>query len=415
MKNNQLVKISAILLLVTSFLPSAKASPVLSFSNKEALKFQKTLKEGETEIIEFAEPVSLAHYGSSDKSMDNIELEKLEASAAGYKKFLIKAKRAGSTELTFLAGKELIKVKVFVQNNYDALEDELNKLFGMKEATEEERIKVISTNQNANIDSSPKTHIYLKGKVANAKNAMLAVAFAANVLGDKGVKIFSNPGGQLRQKNLEQPENDTSNNSSQNQESSFAEFYENTNKLIDSNNLYRDLILASEEEKVISYIQIKEPKRYAIKVRFLEMDARYVDEFLSSLSATSTASDLAGSFGTATLASPSLGSGTGGFSGSSILQQIGVKGVTELSSQIVGGSLVSGAVKILDKAFLNVNLNDLLREGALRIVNEFSLVTHSGEMVSLGKGTRFPIPKQNNGIGNTSITVEYIPIGFKGE
>jgi hypothetical protein len=69
----------------------------------------------------------------------------------------------------------------------------------------------------------------------------------------------------------------------------------------------------------------------------------------------------------------------------------------------------------MDNSFLNLNLNNLLQEGVLRVVNEFSLITHSGETVSLGKGTRFPIPRFNNGVGNSSVTVEYIPIGFKGE
>ena len=43
------------------------------------------------------------------------------------------------------------------------------------------------------------------------------------------------------------------------------------------------------------------------------------------------------------------------------------------------------------------------------------MITHSGETVSLGKGTRFPVPQINNSVGNSSVSVEYIPIGFKGE
>ena len=98
-----------------------------------------------------------------------------------------------------------------------------------------------------------------------------------------------------------------------------------------------------------------------------------------------------------------------------VTNAIGAAGTSVLANQLSSGNLVSGTVKLLDNVFLNVDINDLLNEGALRIVNEFSLITHSGEAVALGKGTRFPIPQINNSLANSSITVEYIPIGFKGE
>jgi hypothetical protein len=60
-------------------------------------------------------------------------------------------------------------------------------------------------------------------------------------------------------------------------------------------------------------------------------------------------------------------------------------------------------------------INNLIEEGAVRLINEFSLVTQAGEKVELGKGTRFPIPQINNFLGGSNIGVEYIPIGFQGE
>ncbi len=397
-------------------LNAVHAEPVLSFANRAALKYEKILRVGEVEIIEFTNPVSLAHYGTSEASLDYIELEKLEPEANGYRKFMIKAKRAGSGELTFKSGDDFVKVKVIVADDYVALEDELNKLFGIVNASPDEKIQVVSANMISNL-STPNDgtqHIYLKGNVDSAKKALLAVAFAANAVGDHGVKIFSNPGGQLRLKDLNSDIAKNSKSQSSGKDTSFVEFYESTNKLIDTNNLYRDLILASEKERVISYIQVREPKRFAVKVRFLEMDAKYVDEFVSSINATINAGDLKGALGTTGLVAPNvtkiadLGSTilTDSFTGS---------GITKLASQIVGGNIISGSTKLLDNAFLNVNINNLLQEGVLRVVNEFSLITHSGEMVSLGKGTRFPVPKQNNGVGNTAISFEYIPIGFKGE
>lgn len=404
-----------LIIIIMSFGLTVSASPVLNFSNRSAIKFEKILKVGEVEILEFDKAVSLAHYGTSDKSLDYIELEKLKPEANGYRKFMLKAKKVGSGELTFQAGEDIIKVKVLVEDDYSALEHELNKLFGLIDPTEDERIKVVSANLvNSKLEGlDTSAHIYLRGLVESSKKALLAVAFAANAIGDHGVKIFSNPGGQLRLKDLDLAELNQVNSSANVEEGSFVEFYESTNKLIDTNNLYRDLILASENEKVISYIQVKEPKRFAVKVRFMEMDSKFADDFINTLNSTITGTDVGGAVGSNDIATGSVSKVSDLIS--TVFLDSFTGGLSRFSEQISGGNLISGSVKLLDNAFINIRVNDLLQEGVLRVVNEFSLITHSGETVSLGKGTRFPIPKQNNGLGNSAITFEYIPIGFKGE
>ena len=352
------------------------------------------------ELLEFDKPVSLAHYGTSKKSLDYIELEKLEASRNGYKKFMIKAKAPGTGELTFQSGTDFIKIRVYVEQDYTALENELNKLFGIKNASYEQKIKVVSANLVSDIDVNGTASVYLRGEVENAKDALLATSFAANAVGDHGVKIFSNPGGQLRSKDLDSKTQTGTNFNNSNTNAggqSFVQNYEDINKLVDTNNLYRDVILSSENEKVISYLSIKEPKRYAVKVRFLEMDSEYVDDFVAGLNTSSVDDRLSGVAGELGNSQSILDTSLSGF------------------GSIPGGNLVDGTVKLFDSTFLNLSINDLLTEGILRVVNEFSLVTHSGEMVALGKGTRFPIPSVNNSVGNSSISVEYIPIGFKGE
>jgi Flp pilus assembly secretin CpaC len=420
MKNSvvvSLVRKVLLIVLVMSYNSVSAGVPVLSFTNKKAINFQKVLNVGEIELLEFASPVSLAHYGTSKQSLDYIELEKLEKSSAGYKKFMIKAKSPGSGVLTFQSGAEVIKLKVIVKENYSYLESELNQLFGTKNISDTDKIKVVSANLVSDMDIENGPKVFLRGKVPDAKSAMLAVAFAANALGDKGVKIFSNPGGQLRMKDLDSAmlnQNNNNQQSLQGNNQSFVETYESANKLIDTNNIYRDLVLASENERVISFLEVAEPKRYAVKVRFLEMDTRTIDDFMSSISATSTLNEVSGGAGTAPIPVPSINQASGLGSGS-ITNAITAAGTSVLANQISSGNLVSGTVKLLDNVFLNVDINNLLNEGALRVVNEFSLITHSGEAVALGKGTRFPIPQINNSLANSSITVEYIPIGFKGE
>jgi hypothetical protein len=145
-------KIILVIVSALSFSPVLSATPVLNFQAKEAIVFQNTLTVGSVEFLEFDEPVSLAHYGVDNKSLNYLELEKLEPSQNGYKKFLLKAKSVGTGELNFKSGERLIKVTVRVQEDFTSLEAELNRLFGAKNASPEDRIKVLS----ANLVTNPK-------------------------------------------------------------------------------------------------------------------------------------------------------------------------------------------------------------------------------------------------------------------
>lgn len=395
----------------------AAETELLKFKNKQAILYEKNMVVGQVEIVEFAKAVSLAQYGVSDESLKFIEFDKLGPGEDGYHKFIIKAKKPGYGEITFQSGNDTVKLAVIVQNDYQLLEQKLNSMFGIPDASPEERIKVTPASYVGEISDKAQSHshIYLSGLVKTPKEALLAVSFAANSVGDHGIKIYSNPAGQLRQKDLDSNTTNTAGSSAPSvQNNSFAEFYESTNKLIDTNNLHRDLVLASEGEKVISYIRIKEPRRFAAKVRFLEMDARYLDEFRSALSLTGAGGELAGAAGSTPVSVPAV-SAASGLSSATVTSNFDASGLLGASTDIISGNIVSGTLKIFNNTRINSSFNDLLNEGVIRIVNEFSFVTHSGERVSLGKGVRFPIPKSNNFFGGNAISVEYIPIGFKGE
>lgn len=396
------------------------ASPLINFASKNGVYIHKTFTVGQVDVLEFDKPVSLAHYGATDENKEYIELDKLGPSQNGYKKFIIKAKKPGYGELTFVSGEELIKVKVVVQNDYKLLEDQLNKLFGSSDLNDP-RIQVIPAAHIGNVSAEAQAdaHIYLKGTVENPKDALLAVAFAANTVNDAGVKIFSNPGGQLRSKDLEKDSSQAQMqvNLGGGQQKSFSEYYEATNKLIDTDNLHRDLVLASENERVISFIKIKEPKRFSVRVRFIEVDSRYLDEFRGSIFGMATGTDLGGAIGSTELAVPDISSQVGASASglAQLLQNVLSPGSVINSVSPGAGNLVSGILNINDNIGIAANVNDLLLEGVLRVVNEFSLVTHSGERIAIGKGTRYPLPQVNNTLGGTQLTVDYIPIGFKGE
>lgn len=419
--------ILVVLMLCLLVVGSVSAEPIINFANNDAVKIRKVFTVGQVEILEFASPVSLAHYGANEESLNYVELDKLEPEKDGYRKFIVKAKKPGYGEMTFRSGSDLIKIEIVVQNDYKLLESQLNELFGIHDASQdpEDKLQVIPAAHIGNISSEARVdaHIYLKGLVASPKDAMLAVAFAANAVGDKGVKIFSNPGGQLRSADLEiaQPSQAAPASSAGNSATStFAESYENTNRLIDTNNLHRDLVLASDEERVISFIRIREPQRFSVRVRFLEVDLRRLNEFSSSLFATNSTSDITGAIGSNTLGIPDVSSASIGSTSTTIGQLLSL--VTGANAPVVGssglvqaGNAVAGIFNVADNFNVGASIKDLLTEGVLRVVNEFNLVTHSGERISLGKGTRFPLPQVNNTLGGTQLSVQYIPIGFKGE
>ncbi len=415
MRNNTIVA-----LILCLFVNTVKAEPIINFANDDALKIRKVFTVGQVEILEFAKPVSLAHYGANEESLNYVELDKLEPEKDGYRKFIVKAKKPGYGEMTFRSGTDLIKIEIVVQNDYQLLESQLNELFGIHDANlpPEDKLQVIPAVHIGNVSSEARVdaHIYLRGQVASPKDGMLAVAFAANAVGDKGVKIFSNPGGQLRAKDLESEQSKSGSQSAAPTSSnpataSFAEIYENTNKLIDTNNLHRDLVLASDDERVISFIRIREPQRFSVRVRFLEVDARHLDEFASSLFASNSGGDVPGAIGSDTLGIPDISS-TPGLVGTTLNQLLGGSPAATVAG---AGNAIAGIFNVTGNLNIGASIRDLLTEGVLRVVNEFTLVTHSGERISLGKGTRFPLPQINNTLGGTQLSVQYIPIGFKGE
>ncbi len=424
MKRTSMGKLMIVGLLLLLML-DVSAEPIINFAADQALKIRKVFTVGQVEILDFAKPVSLAHYGANEESLNYVELDKLEPEKDGYRKFIVKAKKPGYGEMTFRSGTDLIKIEIVVQNDYQLLESQLNELFGIHDANldPEDKIQVIPAAHIGNVSSEARVdaHIYLKGQVASPKDAMLAVAFAANAVGDTGVKIFSNPGGQLRAKDLDSEQAEKTQqaapSSSNPATATFAEFYESTNKLIDTNNLHRDLVLASNNERVISFIHIKEPDRFSVRVRFLEVDARHLNEFSSSLFATNSGGDVQGAVGSDLLGVPDVSSAPA--SSASVLTNLLRTSLSPAAITSPGlanaGNLVAGIFNVVDNLNVSASISDLLQEGVLRVVNEFSLITHSGERISLGKGTRFPLPQINNTLGGTQLSVQYIPIGFKGE
>lgn len=394
-----------ILSLLICIVFTTQANAKIIFNTKEVQSIHRSMLRGEIELIKFKDPVSEIHF--LDEDQDIIKVEKSQASNKGYKEFLIKALSEGSTVLNFKIKNELISLNINVSPNYKILENELNKHFGIKEANESQKIKVIPK-LSINQTDKNQAAIFLKGEVANAKNALLALSFAAKAVNDEGIKIYSNPGGSL--KNEEKSKTIQGNN-----DDSFINFYENSNHLNQVESIYRDIILSSKSEKVISFLKIKEAKRFKVQVRFLEMSEKYIDQFLNSLILTSQGNDFNGAVGSNPLAPPSSTFSTNIATNNNNTGFFSAQGLLRLGAEVLGGNLASGTVRLFDDTVLNILINNLLEEGVLNLVNEFSLVTHSGETVKLGKGTRFPIPRINNNVGGSTFSIEYIPIGFHGE
>jgi Flp pilus assembly secretin CpaC len=404
-----------VIVYISLSLNSLTASPVSFLSEIKNTSLHKSMYLGDIDFIKFEQPVTLIHYLNKEKEAELIDISPLAASDNGYKEFMIKALNIGVSTVSFKCRNEIIKIEIKVNPNFEALELQLNELFGMPNSSPEERIKVLSSLpiQSFSINNDQaKANIFLKGTVSNAKNALLALSYAAKAVNDDGIKIFSNPGGNFR--NTEDNSKSVAASNSDTSNQSFINYYENLNSLKNIENIHRDLVLASKSEKVISFIKVKEATRFKVKVRFLEMDSRYVDQFMNSILITGTGSDVRGAVGSPVLSPANIRSASNFFNNQSS-SNFDISGLINLGSQVMGGNLASGALKLFDGTVLNLLINNLLEKGVLKLVNEFSLVTHSGEEVSLGKGSRFPIPRINNNVSGNTLGIEYIPIGFHGE
>lgn len=396
---------SLIISFLISFFILIPISSKVIFKTKEIQSIHKSMFRGEIELLKFNKAVSEIHYIDQDQKI--VKVERSQASNKGYKEFLLKALSEGSTVINFKVNNELISLNINVSPNYKILEDELNKHFGIKNANNNQRIKIIPK-LNMNPSETKQAAIFLKGEVSNAKNALLALSFAAKAVNDEGIKIYSNPGGGLK--------NEEISSSNQNSDaSSFINFYENSNHLNQVESIYRDIILSSQSEKVISFLKIKEAKRFKVQVRFLELSEKYIDQFLNSLILTSSNSDVKGAIGSNPLSAPSSTFSNNTATNNNNTGFFSAQGLIKLGLEVLGGNLASGTIRLFDDTVVNILINNLLEEGVLNLVNEFSLVTHSGETVKLGKGTRFPIPRINNNVSGSTFSIEYIPIGFHGE
>ena len=400
--------ICSLLIFSNSFLGTyAYAKKQLELETIESKSINKTLYIGEIELLKFNNYISEIFYLEGNSS-NIINIEQQAADANGFKMFKIKALNIGSTVVNFSSKNQIISLNINVIPNYQVLEDELNKHFGIHEQEQQNSIKVIPRVETINSSEQQTNSIFLKGYVNNAKDAVLALSYASKALGDKGIKIYANPGGSLKEEQNHQQ------NFNNNQQESFISYYENSNHLSEIQSIYRDLILSSESEKVISFLKIKEAKRFKVQVRFLELSQRYLDQFLNSLILTTKSNDIKGGLGSPVLSPPNT-SISSNFISNKKSSLFSTEGLVKLGLEVMGGNLASGSIRLIDDTVLNILINNLIENGVLNLKNEFTLTTHSGETVSLGKGTRFPIPKINSNVGGNTIGIEYIPIGFHGE
>ena len=127
------------LILFIFILSITNCSAKIAFKTQSVENLHKSMSKGEIEIIEFESPVSELHYIDSDQNI--VKVEKSEAAKNGYHKFIIKALNEGSTIINFKIKNELVALNINVSPNYKILEEELNKHFGLEEASAEQKIQ----------------------------------------------------------------------------------------------------------------------------------------------------------------------------------------------------------------------------------------------------------------------------------
>ncbi|MBI2995882.1 MAG: pilus assembly protein N-terminal domain-containing protein [Candidatus Melainabacteria bacterium] len=268
--------------------------------------------------------------------------------------------------------------------------------------------------------------IILKGEVSNAEIIARALQIAGVYVGDQGIKIISQPGGQIVD-GLAGRYDISANSDSQGQtqtQGSAVSFGARDPIKFTSNryaNLSRGVIATTQNGSVISFLTVKDPPQVSVAIRFFEVSRSVA----RNLGFNTT-------FGGSTIQGGTFigGSGIG-----QLLGQIGsIANLTEFKAasggsapefgfghgSVAGGSVVAqtigdgvtGAIFNPDNG-IGVVLQALQERGEIKTLAEPNLVVANGEPASFLAGGEVPIVRSVFTAGGASQDITYEPFGIR--
>lgn len=251
--------------------------------------------------------------------------------------------------------------------------------------------------------------IILKGDVENAEIIAKAIQIAGIYVGDQGIRIISQPGGQIINSLAGSIDLHTNSGggggagggAAANSATAFGardplSFVSNRNA-----NLSRGVIVTTVNGLVLSFLTVKDPPQISVAIRFYEI-SRTLSRSLG----------FNGSIGGSTLQG---GSFVGGSSLSQVLGQISSpQNLSGLGSSLAQtfGSGITGAIFNPDNG-IGAVIQALQERGEVKTLAEPNLVIANGEPATFLAGGEVPIVRSVFTAGGASQDVTYEPFGIK--
>ncbi|MBI3591635.1 MAG: pilus assembly protein N-terminal domain-containing protein [Candidatus Melainabacteria bacterium] len=243
--------------------------------------------------------------------------------------------------------------------------------------------------------------IILKGEVSNAEIIARALQIAGAYVGDQGIKIISQPGGQIVD-GLAGRYDIYSNSdvqTAQTGQGSATSFGARDPMRFTSNryaNLSRGVIATTQKGSVVSFLMVKDPPQISVAIRFYEI-SRSIARNLGFNSNFSGSTLKGGTF-------------VGGNGISQLLGSLGSRASSSLSQSI--GQGVTGVIFNPTNG-IGFVLQALQERGEIKTLAEPNLVIANGEPASFLAGGEVPILRSVFTAGGASTDVTYEPFGIK--
>lgn len=282
-----------------------------------------------------------------------------------------------------------------------------------------------ATTTQGSSSSSTTGRIILKGEVKNAEVIARALQIAGAYVGDQGIRIISQPGGQVvdglaGEYNLSSNSDAQDSSSSQ---SSATAFGARTSLAFTSNrhaNLSRGVIATTQNGSVISFLRVKDPPQISVAIRFYEIQrstARNLGFNTLLGGHTLQGSTSIGGDGISQITGNSsvLGNLLGFMAQESNPEfTFGPRGVIADGSFLVHtlGMGITGTIFSPDLGF-GAAIQALQERGEVKTLAEPNLVIANGEPASFLAGGEVPIIRSVFTAGGTSQDVTYEPFGIK--
>lgn len=281
-------------------------------------------------------------------------------------------------------------------------------------------------------NSSDESHntsgkVILSGGVKNAEIIARALQIAGAYVGDQGIKIISQPGGQIV--NGLAGSYDIHSNSdkenTQSQSGSAIAFGTRDPIKFTSNryaNLSRGVIATTQHGSVISFLTVKDPAQISVAIRFYEVSRNLARNLGYNLAAGgntiqggtfvggNTISQVFGGIGTISNLM-SFMAGDGGMAAEFTFQKgLSVAGGSHIAQNL--GQGITGVIFNPDNG-LGAIIQALQERGEIKSLAEPNLVIANGEPASFLAGGEVPIVRSVFTAGGASQDVTYEPFGVK--